>query len=518
MKSNMHLVNSPIRKLLIANRGEIAVRIIRACREMNIAVAAVASEADIHAPHARLADEVVVIGPGSASESYLRQDLILAAARKVGADAIHSGYGFLSENGEFAAACESAGINFVGPPASVIRLLGDKIRAKILMAEAGVPTVPGYTGEDQSNGRLSSEASAIGVPVLIKAAAGGGGRGMRVVRDLEQFDSELDEARREAQAAFGDPRVLLEKYVERSRHVEVQIFGDSQGNVVHLFERECSIQRRHQKIIEESPSPALTPELRERITSAAVTAGIAAGYQNAGTVEFLFDESPDGDHKFYFLEVNTRLQVEHPVTEMITGIDLVKLQLRVAGGAPIGLNQSEIHASGHALEVRIYAEDPAKQFLPSLGKLEQWVEPSGPWIRVDSGVERGGEVSPYYDPMLAKLIVHGENRADSLSRMQSALKQFHVLGITTNIGYLQDIVADSVFAESALSTKFLDERFAGWTGVSEPPTEAIIAAIIASMEHSKPQTVNRPSAPGMNSNPWADGSGWRLNQSGGAGR
>ncbi|MEP6755652.1 MAG: biotin carboxylase N-terminal domain-containing protein [Chthonomonadales bacterium] len=507
---NSPSVKTPFRKLLIANRGEIAVRIIRACQELNLPVALAASEADMNSPAARLADEVICVGPGPASESYLRQDKIVAAGREVGADAIHPGYGFLSENADFAEASEEAGITFVGPPSSVIRLLGDKIRAKNLMAESGVPVMPGYTGENQADDHLLLEAENIGMPVLIKASAGGGGRGMRVVREIDQFLPELAEARREAVAAFGDARVLLEKYVERSRHIEVQIFGDSHGNVVHLFERECSIQRRHQKIIEESPSPVLTPEVRQQITSAAVTAGRAAGYQNAGTVEFLFDESLSGDHKFYFLEVNTRLQVEHPVTEMLTGIDLVKLQLKVASGEPIGLEQSQIGATGHALEVRIYAEDPARQFLPSIGDLACWVEPQGPWIRVDSGIKAGGEVSPYYDPMLAKLIVRGENRSDTIHRMISALKQFHVLGVTTNIGYLLDIVSDEVFQSGQISTQFLAERFADWKNPTEPPVEVLIAAALASMERTATPSRGAKSPTKSTDNPWSDASGWRL--------
>lgn len=497
-----------LRKLLVANRGEIAVRIFRACREIDLPTVAVYSEPDAGAPHVALADEALCIGPGPASESYRRPAALLDAARQTGADALHPGYGFLSENADFAQACEEAGLTFVGPPSDVIRLLGDKSRAKRLMLEAGVPTVPGYNDEDQSDARLQAEAAQIGVPLLIKAAAGGGGRGMRVVSDLAVFAAELDEARREARAAFGDDRVLLERYIERSRHIEVQIFGDSQGNVVHLFERECSIQRRHQKIIEESPSPILTPALRARITEAAVLAGKAAGYVNAGTVEFLFEERPDGDHRFYFLEVNTRLQVEHPVTETLTGLDLVKLQLRIAGGEPLPFTQEEITVSGHALETRIYAEDPTTGFLPSLGRLEQWLPPVAPWVRVDSGVERGDEVSPYYDPMLAKLIVRGETRAEAVARMERALREFHVLGVQTNIAYLIAILQNPTFREGALSTRFLAEQFPSWAPPPTIPNEILLALAAEALLPRAAASV-APPGDGDPYSPWRQTTGWR---------
>jgi 3-methylcrotonyl-CoA carboxylase alpha subunit len=498
-----------IRKLLIANRGEIAVRIIRACRELGVATVAVYAEADRDAPFASMADEAYLLGPSPATESYLRSEAILSTAGRAGADAIHPGYGFLSENAEFAQACVDAGLTFVGPPPQVIRLLGDKIRAKELMAKAGVPLVPGYFGDDQSDARLQAEAEKIESPVLIKAAAGGGGRGMRIVRSMEAFQGELEEARRESKAAFGDDRVLLEKYVERPRHVEVQIMGDSHGKVVHLFERECSVQRRHQKIIEESPSPVLLPDLRGRMAEAAEKAGQAAGYVNAGTVEFLLEERPDGDHRFYFLEVNTRLQVEHPVTETLTGIDLVKLQVCVAQGEPLGLVQEDIHASGHAIEARIYAEDPATGFLPSIGRLEQWIEPTGPWVRVDSGVERGGDVSPYYDPMLAKVIVRGETRQEAITRLVEALRQFHVLGIRTNIAYLIDILTHPEFVAGRLSTSFLDEQFKNWQPEATIPPEVLLALAAEAM--TRPVERRAPSADsdGDLYNPWRVSNGWR---------
>ncbi len=500
----------PVKRLLIANRGEIAVRIIRACRQRGVSPVAVYSEADRDAPYVALADAAYPLGPGPAAESYLRIDKILDAARQAGADAVHPGYGFLSENADFAQACAEAGLTFVGPPASVIRLLGDKGAAKRLMAAAGVPVVPGYHGDDQSEARLRQEAGQIGTPLLIKAAAGGGGRGMRLVDDLAQFAGLCAEARREAQAAFGDGRLLLERYIARPRHVEFQIFGDSHGNLVHLFERECSVQRRHQKIIEESPSPALTPDLRAAMASAALSAGRAAGYVNAGTVEFLLEETPDGPPRFYFLEVNTRLQVEHPVTELLTGLDLVQLQLQVADGEALPWTQDRVTARGHALEVRIYAEDPATGFLPSVGRLAQWVEPTGPGVRVDSGVERGSEVSPYYDPMLAKLIVQGGSRAEALARMSQALENFHVLGVQTNIAYLLAIIRHPAFQAGELSTGFLAEHFANWAPRAEVPNDVLLA--LTGEVVTLRETVSSGAATmgdGDPYTPWRAGGGWR---------
>jgi 3-methylcrotonyl-CoA carboxylase alpha subunit len=498
-----------MKRLLIANRGEIAVRIMRACREAGISPVAVFSEADRTARHVSLADLACCIGPGPAKESYLRIDNILEAAVAMQADAIHPGYGFLSENAGFAAACAATGITFVGPPADVIRLLGDKIEAKRLMERADVPVVPGYNGDDQSDRLLRRQAQQIGLPLLIKAAAGGGGRGMRVVTQAEQLEESLQEARREAKAAFGDDRLLLERYIEKARHIEVQIFGDIQGEAIHLYERECSIQRRHQKIIEESPSPALTPELRERITAAAVRVCRAAGYVNAGTVEFLLEESPDGEHRFYFLEVNTRLQVEHPVTELLTGLDLVRLQFRIADGEPLPYRQEQIIASGHAMEVRIYAEDAAANYQPSIGRLAQWIEPSGPGVRVDSGVVRGSEVTPYYDPMLAKLIVRGQDRAATLSRMEQALMGFHALGVRTNIPYLLDIVRHPAFRAGELSTRFLEQHFSGWRANAALPP-AVLLALAAEAVTAGSQ---RPSAAigkaEAATTPWHSANGWR---------
>ncbi len=459
-----------------------------------------------------------------AKDSYLNIANLLAAAKAGGADAVHPGYGFLSENADFAAACEEAGLIFVGPPSGVIRRLGDKIAAKRLMQQAGVPVVPGYNGDDQSDARLLAEAALIPLPLLVKAAAGGGGRGMRVVTQSDQLADAIVEARREAQAAFGDDRLLLERYLARPRHIEVQIFGDMQGNVVHLYERECSIQRRHQKIMEESPSPILTPELRARITNAAVTAGRAAGYVNAGTVEFLLEPTPhSADNQahnqseadqaaFYFLEVNTRLQVEHPVTEAITGLDLVRLQLDIADGKPLPFAQEDIRASGHAIEARIYAEDPATGFMPSVGVLTQWQEPGGPGIRVDAGVERGGEVSPYYDPMLAKLIATGATRQESLARLEQALRQFAVLGIQTNIAYLLAIGRHPAFQAGDLSTQFLRDHFSDWKPATEIPPEVLLAlvaeavtATATSSTRQMPTTNHQPPV----TNPWQQLGSWR---------
>jgi 3-methylcrotonyl-CoA carboxylase alpha subunit len=498
-----------MKRLLIANRGEIAVRIIRACREAGISPVAVYSEADRDARHVALADITFCIGPGPAAESYLRIEKILDAAQALGADAIHPGYGFLSENADFSDACANAGLTFVGPPGDVIRKLGDKIAAKQIMQAAGVPVVPGYNESEQTDDRLRVAAETIGTPLLIKAAAGGGGRGMRRVDDLTDFSDRLDEARREAKSAFGDDRVLLERYVARPRHIEFQIFGDMHGNVVHLFERECSIQRRHQKIIEESPSPALTPEVREQMAAAAVAAGKAAGYIGAGTVEFLFEQTPDGP-RFYFLEVNTRLQVEHPVTETITGLDLVQWQFAVASGAPLPLTQDQIHASGHAIEVRLYAEDPATGFLPSVGTLAQWIEPSGPGVRVDSGYGAGDTVPPFYDPMLAKLIATGTDRGQAIARLERALRECVVLGVRTNIPYLLAITAHPAFRAGDLTTGFLAEHFAGWKPDTALPDEILLAlAADASLPRA---TTARESAPGDRRRPvtpWQTTDGWR---------
>lgn len=443
------------KKILVANRGEIALRIMRTARDMGIATVAVYSEADRHAPHVRFADEAVLIGPPPSAESYLQQGRILEAAVSVGADAIHPGYGFLSENAGFAERCAQAGLVFIGPSPASIQQMGSKAAARQLMTSHGVPVVPGYDGADQSLATLLDRVAEIGFPLLIKASAGGGGKGMRIVRTLESFEGHLEAARREALSAFGDDTILLERYVERPRHVEFQILGDQYGTLLHLFERECSIQRRHQKILEESPSPVLTPALREQMALAAVKAGQAIGYHNAGTVEFIV--APDG--QFYFLEVNTRLQVEHPVTEAVTGLDLVRLQIEIAQGMPLSYRQEDIQQRGHAVEARLYAEDPANGFLPAIGVLHDWHMPDMPGLRVDSGVEPGAEVGIYYDPMLAKVIAHGQNRLESHRKLARALREMSIQGVTTNREFLLRLVEHPTYLRGALHTHFIDEHF-----------------------------------------------------------
>ena len=468
----MSLREPPFGKLLVANRGEVAVRVIRACRELGITSVAIYSEADEGAMHVRLADEAYSVGPAEASESYLNIEKVIQAARECGAEAVHPGYGFLSENAGFARAVEEAGIVWIGPPAEAMERVGDKVRAKELAAEADVPTVPGYAGEeDEDEERLQEEAEEIGYPVLVKASAGGGGRGMRPVQRSEDFVEAVRGARREAEASFGAGAVFLEKLVERARHVEVQIVADHHGNVVHLYERECSIQRRHQKIIEEAPSPALDEDLRESLGDAAVRLAEAAGYQNAGTVEFLLD-----DEEFYFLEMNARLQVEHPVTELVTSLDLVHLQLAIAAGAPLPFSQRDVTLRGAAIEARVYAEDPYTG-LPSGGRLRAFTAPTGPGIRNDAGVEAGDEVSLNYDPMLGKLIVFGPDRAAAVLRLRRALEDYSVLGVTTNLPLLRRIADEPDFAAGATTTDFLEEH-----GLDEPvaepppPREALLLA------------------------------------------
>jgi 3-methylcrotonyl-CoA carboxylase alpha subunit len=451
----------PFDSVLIANRGEIAVRVIRTARALGLRTIAVYSEADADGPHVRLADEAHLIGPAAASESYLNIDRLIATARRSRAGAIHPGYGFLSERAEFAEACAAAGIVFVGPPASAIRAMGDKAAAKELMAKAGVPVVSGYHGAQQDPKFLRQKAYEIGYPVLIKAAAGGGGKGMRRVDKVIEFDDALAGASREAQAAFGDGRVLIEKWIERPRHVEVQVFADNHGNVVHLFERDCSAQRRHQKVIEEAPAPGINEKARAAMTRAAVEAARAVGYAGAGTVEFIAsggrELKADG---FWFLEMNTRLQVEHPVTEMITGLDLVEWQLRVAGGERLPLQQEEIAASGHAIEARLYAEDPTRGFLPSTGRVQVLRFPEGEGIRVDSGIETGGEVTPYYDPMLAKVIAHAPTRDAALKRLGAALRGTVVAGVRTNLSFLRALLASQSMRDGAIDTGLIERELA----------------------------------------------------------
>jgi len=486
-----------IESVLIANRGEIARRIIRTARRMGVRTVAVYSEADTNAPHVREADVTIAIGPSPAAESYLVPAKILDAARQSGAAAIHPGYGFLSENAAFAEAVIAAGLVWIGPPPSAIRAMGLKDAAKRLMSEAGVPVTPGYLGDDQSADRLRAEADRIGYPVLIKAVAGGGGKGMRRVDRAEDFADALGSAQREGAASFGDDRVLLETYVTRPRHIEVQIFADSQGDVVHLFERDCSLQRRHQKVIEEAPAPGMSDEARARVTSAAIRAAKAVGYVGAGTVEFIADASEGlrGD-RIYFMEMNTRLQVEHPVTEAITGVDLVEWQLRVASGEPLPLTQDQIRVNGHAMEARLYAENPATGFLPSIGRLEHFHLPeSGTGVRVDSGVEQGGEISPFYDPMIAKIIVHADTRVAAAAKLAAACGEVEVWPVRTNAGFLVRCANDPDFVAARIDTGFIATHEAAL--LDRTPTPAVLAAAGAS-------TI----APGAS--PWA-GSRFRLN-------
>ena len=461
--------------LLIANRGEIACRIIRTARLLGVATVAVYSDADAGAAHVALADRAVRIGAAPARESYLRGDAILAAAKETGADAVHPGYGFLSENAEFAEGCARAGLIFVGPPPAAIRAMGLKDRAKALMQQAGVAVVPGYLGDDQSPKRLAAEAGSIGYPVLIKAVAGGGGKGMRKVEREEDFLRALESAGREAKSAFGDDRVLIEKYVSHPRHIEVQIFADAHGNAVHLFERDCSLQRRHQKVIEEAPAPGMKAAMRAAMGEAAVKAAKAVSYVGAGTVEFIADAS-DGlkADRFWFMEMNTRLQVEHPVSEAITGLDLVEWQLRVAAGEELPRLQKDIHAKGHAIEARLYAEDPANDFLPSTGTLERLRLPNG--VRVDAGMREGDAVTPFYDPMIAKLIAHETTRKGAAAKLAAALATAEIAGLRTNNAFLIRVVGHPAFVAGEIDTGFIARHLAELAPVRVPDGDILAAA------------------------------------------
>ncbi len=491
-------------KILIANRGEIACRVIATCQRLGIATVAVYSDADRNARHVRLADEAIAIGPAPARESYLRGDAILEAARRTGAQAIHPGYGFLSENAGFAQACAEAGIVFIGPSAAAIRAMGDKSAAKALMQQAGVPLTPGYHGDEQIPEFLRKQADSIGYPVLIKASAGGGGKGMRRVDDSATFTEALASCQREAQSAFGNAHVLVEKYVERPRHIEIQVFGDSHGNVVYLFERDCSVQRRHQKVLEEAPAPGMTPERRAAMGKAAVDAARAVNYVGAGTVEFI--AGPDGD--FYFMEMNTRLQVEHPVTECITGTDLVEWQLRVASGEPLPLQQDQLQIRGHALEARLYAEDADRGFLPSTGTLRHLRLPANTaHVRVDAGVEQGDVITPFYDPMIAKLIVWDVDRDAALRRMQQALAECEVVGVTTNAAFLRRLVMTDSFTQAKLDTALIEREQAALApndGDSDPALWALAAIAGVATSEAASRDARDPHSP------WQAQDGWRL--------
>jgi len=497
-------------KILIANRGEIACRVIRTAHRMGIATVAVYSEADRDAMHVAMADEAVAIGPAPARESYLCIDKVIEAARRTGAEAIHPGYGFLSENAAFCRACDEAGIVFIGPPVGAIEAMGSKSAAKQIMEAARVPLVPGYHGDQQDSALLLAEAKKIGFPVLLKAVAGGGGKGMRQVHSAERFEEELQAARREASSSFGNDDMLVEKYLTRPRHVEIQVFCDSHGNGVYLAERDCSVQRRHQKVIEEAPAPGLGEERRREMGEAAVKAARAIDYCGAGTVEFLFDE----DGSFYFMEMNTRLQVEHPVTEMITGQDLVEWQLRVAAGEPLPLQQADVQVTGHAFEARIYAEDPDQDFMPATGRLAFLRTPEeSEHVRVDTGVREGDEVSIHYDPMIAKLIVWDTDRAAALRRLSAALARYRVAGLTTNIDFLYNIATSEPFRHAELDTSFIEKHraliFPGEQ--ADEPQQLALAALYLLLAREQ-QARARASRHADPFSPWHANSAWRMNE------
>ncbi|WP_186072486.1 acetyl/propionyl/methylcrotonyl-CoA carboxylase subunit alpha [Burkholderia gladioli] len=506
-------------KILIANRGEIACRVAATCRRLGIASVAVYSDADARAKHVEACDQAVPIGGAAAADSYLRYERIIEAARATGAQAIHPGYGFLSENEDFAEACAAAGIVFIGPPVAAIAAMGSKAAAKALMHEAGVPLVPGYHGDDQDPPLLHREADAIGYPVLLKASAGGGGKGMRVVERSADFPAALASCQREAASSFGNDRVLIEKYLQRPRHVEVQVFGDTLGNIVYLFDRDCSVQRRHQKVFEEAPAPGLSDAQRRAMGDAAVAAARAVGYVGAGTVEFIVT-----GEQFYFMEMNTRLQVEHPVTEMISGLDLVEWQLRAASGEPLPLRQDELRVNGHAIEARLYAENPARGFLPSTGTLRHLRLPRGAEftigtaVRVDSGVREGDAITPFYDPMIAKLIVHGADRAEALKRMARALRDCEAVGLSTNVAFLQRIVASEPFATADLDTGLIERNHETLFAARPlaPVAVALACAALLAREGATAAAADKGkggigSMSAQAASPWGALGNWRLN-------
>jgi 3-methylcrotonyl-CoA carboxylase alpha subunit len=499
-------------KILIANRGEIACRIARTARRLGVRTVAVYSDADAAALHVRSCDEALPIGGPRPAESYLRADAVIEAARRSGAQAVHPGYGFLSENADFADACERAGLAFIGPSSASMRRMGSKAGAKELMAAHGVPVVPGYTGEDQDPAHLAREAARIGYPLMIKAAHGGGGKGMRIVRDAADFAAALESCQREARNAFGRDRVLLERYIERPRHIEIQIFGDRHGGLIHLGERECSAQRRYQKVIEETPSPFLDAAARERMGAAAVAAGRALDYVNAGTVEFIVGQ----DGAFYFMEINTRLQVEHPVTEQVLGVDLVEWQLRIAAGEALPWRQDQVRAQGHAIEVRLYAEDPEKNFLPGSGRLERLaLPPPGPHVRVDAGVVEGDAVTIFYDPMIAKLVVHDRDRPAALTRLREALAATEIAGPRSNVEFLERLVRHPAVVEGTIDTGYLDRHLDEVLPQPAPPDDhALFAAVALALLDDERESAARAAATTDPHSPWARADAWRPGHAG----
>ena len=508
------------KKILIANRGEIACRVAATCARMGIKTVAVYSDADAHAKHVSVCDEAVHVGGSAPKDSYLRSDRILAAAKACGAQAIHPGYGFLSENEEFAQACLDAGLVFIGPPPSAIKAMGLKAESKQLMGEAGVPLVPGYHGADQDAALLQREADGLGYPVLIKASAGGGGKGMRAVDKAEDFAAALASCKREAANSFGDDAVLIEKYVQRPRHIEIQVFGDAHGNYVYLFERDCSVQRRHQKVLEEAPAPGLTEAMRRQMGQAAVAAARAVKYVGAGTVEFIVEQAPDGGMAFYFMEMNTRLQVEHPVTEAITGLDLVEWQLRVAAGEKLPLAQGELRINGHAIEARICAENPDRNFLPATGSLLRYglpnctnFEQAVQGVRVDSGVREGDAITPYYDSMIAKLIVHGATREEALARLDEALSKTQIVGLNTNVQFLRHVVKSDSFAKANLDTALIPREAAVLFDQEKVGGVFAVAAAVAQTLLAERQDVAQTARAAVGGwlDPWTQRDGFRSN-------
>lgn len=486
------------KKILVANRGEIACRIIKACQEMKIRTVAIYSDIDSESPHVMMADESVEIGPANPSESYLNFDKVIGAAKETNSDAIHPGYGFLSENGEFAQFVIDSGFVFIGPDPETIRLMGDKAESKKVMIDAGVPTIPGSDGE--LSGNIDAIARDVGYPLMVKAAAGGGGKGMRVVFSPDDLESALDAAKNEARNSFGNDTLILEKFLDNPRHIEVQILADNHGNIIHLYERECSIQRRHQKIIEESPSPAINNKIRKMMGDVAIKVAKVANYKNAGTVEFLYQNG-----EFYFLEMNTRLQVEHGVTEMVCGIDIVKWQIKIAYGDNLTLSQKDVKQRGHSIECRIYAEDPSRNFLPTPGTVHKMILPEGPGIRNDVGISEGQEVTSAYDPLLAKLVVWDSNRNSAIARMDYALANFVILGLITNQPFLRDVMQNKSFQKCSFSTKFVEEHYTNWTH-NEIPLELMVAALLGTKSSSN-QPIQKSTRDPYS--PWSSKGGWR---------